>query len=592
MEFNSYKDDENLAEISKVLLIKRLFSYLMAYKSSIALILLLIIFRTAVRILNPMFIQIGIDDFIGKNDLKGLFVLGGVVVFINILTVLSVRFRVYMTSKITNKVIMQIRQNLYEHIQTLDFSFFDSKPKGKILSRIIADVNALKSFMDNCITTLVPEFGTLIAVLVIMFVQNAKLALAALCSVPLLAVSMFVIMIKSHKGWVATRKKSSNMSAFLHEDLDGMRIVQQFNAEDESNKEFEELTKDHKKSFYSAIIWADGFDSAIDITSNLGMIGLYFAGIKILGIDNVSVGTYIAFGTYVTMFWEPLIELAGFYTQLVSNISAAQRVFEVMDTQPEIVNNTDAVELPPVKGEVSFENVSFSYTKDADVLRDVSFTVKAGETIALVGPTGAGKTTIVSLISRFYNATSGRVLIDGYDVQNVLLDSMRSQMGIMNQETYLFSGTIRENIKYGRIDATDAEIEQAAKSVHADEFILKLPKGYDTELSERGGGLSNGQRQLIALARMMLNMPRILVLDEATSSIDTQTELFVQQGIQTLLKGRTSFVIAHRLSTIKNADRIFVIDKGGIIEQGSPDELMRKKGEYYKLYMAQFSEIA
>jgi ATP-binding cassette subfamily B protein len=285
------------------------------------------------------------------------------------------------------------------------------------------------------------------------------------------------------------------------------------------------------------------------------------------------------------------MNLSNFYNQLITNIAGAERVFEILDTEPEIADDKDVVELPSIQGAVSFNDVSFSYDTGTPVLKNVSFEVQPGETIALVGPTGAGKTTIVSLVSRFYNATNGSVLIDGYDVQKVTIESLRKQMGIMTQDNYLFSGTVKENIRYGKLDATDEEIIAAAKAVHADDFISKLSDGYDTKLSERGGGLSNGQKQLLAFARTMVSMPKILVLDEATSSIDTQTELLVQQGIASLLKGRTSFVIAHRLSTIQNADRIFVIDDGQIVEQGSPAQLMKKKGTYYKLYMAQFGEV-
>ena len=312
-------------------------------------------------------------------------------------------------------------------------------------------------------------------------------------------------------------------------------------------------------------------------------------GIHVLGVHAVSVGTYIAFGTYIGMFWQPIMNLSNFYNQMITNLASAERIFEVLDAEPEVRDGVRAAELPPVQGQVEFRDVTFAYDEGRPVLEHVSFTVQPGETVALVGPTGAGKTTVVNLVSRFYNATAGAILVDGHDIQDVTVESLRRQMGVMTQDTYLFSGTIRDNIRYGRLDASEEEIRAAAHAVHADAFIEKLPQGYDTVLSERGGGLSNGQRQLLAFARTLLCMPKILILDEATSSIDTQTELLVQEGIQTLLEGRTSFVIAHRLSTIKNADRIFVIDAGGIVESGSPAELMARRGAYYNLYMAQFS---
>lgn len=592
MAVNSYKDDEQTHEISKKVLFQRIMKYVMKYWKTIALILALIVFRTVVRIINPLFMEAGIDDYIAVGNFKELLILGAIVTGINILTVLSVKLRIFITEKVTSKIVMEIRQDLYNHIQYLDFKFFDSRPTGKILSRIIQDVNSLKNFIENCITSLIPELGTLIAVLIIMFAKNAKLAAFSLLSVPVLMVGIYFAQIKGRKKWQIVRKKSSNSSAFVHEDLSGIKVVQQFNAEEETKEESDILFKDHRKSFIQAILYSDLFFANVNFTQALGTALMYFAGIMIVGIDNISVGTYIAFGTYLTMFWDPISTLASFYNQLVSNISAAERVFEVLDTEPEIKDKENAEELPEIKGEVTFDNVKFGYNETATVLQDVSFNIKPGETIALVGPTGAGKTTVVNLISRFYDVTGGAVKIDGYDVRDVKIESLRRQMGVMTQDTYLFSGTIRENIRYGNLDATDEEIEAAAKAVHAHEFISNLPKGYDTELTERGGGLSNGQKQMVAFARAMINKPKILILDEATSSIDTKTEILVQTGIEAMLEGRTSFVIAHRLSTIKNADRIFVINDKGIVEQGTPDELMALKGHYYDLYMAQFKDIA
>ena len=318
-------------------------------------------------------------------------------------------------------------------------------------------------------------------------------------------------------------------------------------------------------------------------------MALYMIGIKVLGIANVSIGTYIAFGTYVGMFWQPILNLSNFYNQFVNAASGAERIFEIIDKEPLVKDKDDAKPMPPIKGDVKFNDVTFGYTDDVDVLKNVSFDVSQGETIALVGPTGAGKSTVVNLVSRFYDIKGGQILIDGTDIRDVELPSLRTQMGIMTQDNYIFSGTIRENIMYGRLDASEEEMIAASKAVHADDFISKLDKGYDTKLTARGGELSNGQRQLVAFARTMLSNPRILILDEATSSIDTKTELLVQAGIANLLKGRTSFVIAHRLSTIQNANRIFVIDKGGIVESGSPDELIAKKGAYWSLRQAQFA---
>ncbi|MDE7258190.1 MAG: ABC transporter ATP-binding protein/permease, partial [Lachnospiraceae bacterium] len=333
---------------------------------------------------------------------------------------------------------------------------------------------------------------------------------------------------------------------------------------------------------------SDAFGSVIDLSWGLGCILLYYTGIIVLGVDQVTVGTFIAFGTYLNMFWQPIHNISNFYNQLVTNIAGAERIFEILDTPPAIADGEGAAQMPPIRGEVTFAHVSFSYDDKVKVLDDVSFRIKPGETIALVGPTGAGKSTIVNLISRFYDVQEGTVTVDGHDVKKVSIESLRRQMGIMTQDNFLFSGTIKDNIRYGKLDATDEEIIAAAKAVNAHDFIMRLEKGYDTELSERGGGLSIGQRQLLAFARTMVSDPKILILDEATSSIDTKTELLVQEGIEHLLAGRTSFVIAHRLSTIQKADRIFVVDDGRIVEEGNARELMEKKGIYYQLYMAQF----
>ena len=590
MAYNSYKEDEESYDIGKTKIMLRLFSYMLPYKKNIVAVLLLMAYGVFVSILNPLIIERALDVNIANADWEGLFKLIAFAILINGIMVLAVKLRMFLMSKISNKMIMEIRQELYEHIQKLDFTFFDSRPTGKILSRITGDVNNLKSILENSITTLIPEFVTIVTVVAIMFTKNARLASAALCSIPLMAILLWFIESKSHKLWQIRKKKSSNLNAYIHEDLSGMRVVQAFNAEEETNAEFAKLLKEDRKSFMDAVLYADGFASAIDFCWGLGMIALYFVGIKVLGVHSVSVGTYIAFGTYIGMFWQPIMNLSNFYNQMITNLASAERIFEVLDSEPEICDGEKALTLPDIKGKVEFNDVSFSYNNENQVLSHVSFCVKPGETIALVGPTGAGKTTIVNLVSRFYNATEGKILIDDFDVQNVTISSLRSQMGVMTQDTYLFSGTIKENIRYGKLDASDEEIKEAAKAVHANEFIEKLPNGYETLLTERGGGLSNGQKQLIAFARTMLSMPKILVLDEATSSIDTQTELVLQEGIKTLLKGRTSFVIAHRLSTIKNADRIFFIDKAKIVEEGNSESLMAKKGEYYKLYMSQFAQ--
>ena len=589
MSFNSYKDDEVSIERSKAQTLKRLFSYLLAYRWQIILVLLIMGYGVAVSLVNPLIMESAMDDYISQGDLYGLYRLLLFALGINLFLVVTVKLRMYIMAKVCNRILLTIRQELYTHIQKLDFAFFDSRPTGKILSRIIGDINSLKDVLSNFVTTLIPDALTVFAVVAIMVGKNPKLALASLMTIPFMTAGIFFIQIKAHPRWQIFRRKSANLNAFIHEDMAGMRIIQSFHAQEETEGTFDELLREHRESFNYAVRMSEAFGSVIDLSWGIGCILLYFTGIVVLGMEDVSVGTFIAFGTYLNMFWQPIHNLSNFYNQLVTNIAGAERIFEILDTPPAITDDAGVTEMPPIRGEVTFDHVTFSYDDKVRVLDDVSFRIREGETIALVGPTGAGKSTIVNLISRFYDVQEGVVAVDGHDIKKVSIESLRRQMGIMTQDNVLFSGTIRENIRYGKLDATEEEIVAAAKAVNAHDFIMKLEKGYDTELTERGGGLSIGQRQLLAFARTMVSNPKILILDEATSSIDTKTELLVQEGIEHLLAGRTSFVIAHRLSTIQKADRIFVVDDGRIIEEGNAAELMAKKGVYYRLYMAQFS---
>ena len=591
MSVNAVRVDENLVGPGKINTLLRLFRYLLAYKREIIAVLLIMGGTVTISLLNPLIIEHAINVNIAGKDVNGLIKLGIAAAALNITYILLVKLRMFIMAKISNTVLLSIRQELYTHIQKLSFSFFDSRPTGKILARVIGDVNSLKDVLTNSVTTLIPDFITIVAVVVIMMAKNYKLAFAALISLPLLIAGMWLIQVYSHVRWQTYRKKNSNLNAFIHEDLSGMRIIQSFTAEKETSDAFDSMLNEHRGSFIKAILLSDAFGPIIDFCWGIGTVSLFFFGIKMTGDNVTPIGTLIAFSSYISMFWRPIMNLSNFYNQLVTNISGAERIFEIMDTAPDINDESDSKELPQIKGEVRFDHVTFAYDKDTQVLNDVSFRIKPGETIALVGPTGAGKTTVINLISRFYDIQEGNIYIDGNNIRNVSIESLRMQMGIMTQDNFLFSGTIKDNLKYGKLDATDEEIISAAKSVNAHDFIIKMEKGYDTELKERGAGLSAGQKQLLAFARTMVSMPKILILDEATSSIDTHTELLVQQGIEVLLKGRTSFVIAHRLSTIQKADRIFYIDNGGIVEEGSPKELLEKKGAYYELYMAQFKNI-
>ena len=591
MSVNSSREDEYQKEVLKKDTLIRLFRYLLSYKKQIILVLFIMAGTITISLIAPLMMEYAINVCVAQEDKEGLLWLGAGAVVLFLLFLVGTKIRMWIMAEVSNHVLLRIREELYVHIQALGFAFFDSRPTGKILARIIGDVNSLKDVLSDSVTKLIPDLLTVICVAVIMVIKNYRLAMAALLTLPILAVGMFLIETTVHRRWQIFRKKTSNLNAYVHEDLSGIRVIQSFAAEPETKSVFYDLVGQHNKAFIDAVVVADGFGPLVEISWGLGGFLLYFIGIKIVGVENIGIGTFLAFSTYIAMFWSPIRNLANFYNKLITNISAAERIFDIIDTEAEIKDQIGAEQLPELKGEVVFENVSFSYSDEPDrmILEEVNVTVKPGETIALVGPTGAGKTTIVNLISRFYETTKGSILIDGYDIKNVTIHSLRSQMGIMTQDNFLFSGTIRENIRYGRLEASDEDVIEAAKAVNAHEFIMKTEKGYDTVVSERGAGLSSGQRQLLAFARTMVSKPGILILDEATSSIDTHTELLVQKGIDVLLRGRTSFIIAHRLSTIRKADRIFVIDQGNIMEAGTHEELMKQKGAYYKLHQSQFS---
>ncbi len=588
MPISNFKDDEEMKQEIRAGTIARLFSYLKPFKPEAARALLLMGAVIAVDLLNPYFLKVGIDDFIRQGNWKGLLLVGAGVLALNAGAMLCTRRRIMIMASLTNRILVTIRQELYSHIQKLSFSFFDERPVGKVLARIIGDVNSLSDLFANSITSLIPEIFKMLAVVAIMLALNVRLALAALATLPFLMGIMVFVSRRSHKGWQVYRKKNSNVNAFTHEAFSGMRVIQGFAAEPSMSKTFWKLCGEWRDSFLRAVRYADFFWPSVEMSWGVGTIVVFAAGIRMLQSGSITIGLLVAFTSYVSMFWNPIMNISNFYNQLMTNITSAERIFEILDIRPDIADLEASTELPPAEGAVSFRNVTFGYSRDVPVLSNVSFEVHPGETIALVGPTGVGKTTIVNLISRFYEAQEGEVLIDGRDVKSVTVESLRRQLGIMMQDTFLFSGTIRDNIRYGRLDATDAEIEEAAKAVHAHDFIMRLEKGYDTGVHERGARLSGGQRQLIAFARVMLSDPRILILDEATASIDTHTEKLVQEGIRRLLAGRTSFVIAHRLSTIQSADRILVIRDGTIREEGSHEELMERGGFYRDLFNAQF----
>lgn len=585
---NNIEKDEEIVRRSKKEIIIRLMAYLKPYKAKSMIVILLMILVMLCNVVNPYLLQQAIDVHVVNKDINGILLIGGLLLIINIFAWIASKIRWTMISKITNNILVNIRHELYEHIQKLSFDFFDNRPVGKILARVVGDVNALKNLFNQSIQTLIPELLSLICVAIAMFILNIKLAMACIILLPFLTIAMFYIEIHSRKRWEVFRNKRSNLNGFTHEDFSGIKVVQAFANEKNTEKNFRKMVKGQKEAFLNAVRLNDCFWPLVELSWGIGTLIVFAVGYRLILSGEIQVGKLIAFSMYTGMFWRPIMNLSSFYNTLITNFAAADRIFDILDQEPDIENIGKAPKMNRIEGKVEFRNIDFSYNVGGKVLNNINFKVNPGDKIALVGATGSGKTTIISLLSRFYDPTDGEILVDGKNIKYVDLYSYRSQMGIMLQDTFLFSSTIMENIRYGRLDATDEEVINAAKAVNAHEFIMKLENGYDTEVNERGSRLSLGQRQLVSFARALLANPRILILDEATSNIDTQTEMLVQKGIEKLIKGRTSFVIAHRLSTICDCDKILVISDGEIIEAGTHDELLRNKGMYYDLYSAQY----
>ena len=585
---NNIEKDEEIVRRSKKEIIIRLMAYLKPYKAKSMIVILLMILVMLCNVVNPYLLQQAIDVHVVNKDINGILLIGGLLLIINIFAWIASKIRWTMISKITNNILVNIRHELYEHIQKLSFDFFDNRPVGKILARVVGDVNALKNLFNQSIQTLIPELLSLICVAIAMFILNIKLAMACIILLPFLTIAMFYIEIHSRKRWEVFRNKRSNLNGFTHEDFSGIKVVQAFANEKNTEKNFRKMVKEQKEAFLNAVRLNDCFWPLVELSWGIGTLIVFAVGYRLILSGEIQVGKLIAFSMYTGMFWRPIMNLSSFYNTLITNFAAADRIFDILDQEPDIENIGKAPKMNRIEGKVEFRNIDFSYNVGGKVLNNINFKVNPGDKIALVGATGSGKTTIISLLSRFYDPTDGEILVDGKNIKYVDLYSHRSQMGVMLQDTFLFSSTIMENIRYGRLDATDEEVINAAKAVNAHEFIMKLENGYDTEVNERGSRLSLGQRQLVSFARALLANPRILILDEATSNIDTQTEMLVQKGIEKLIKGRTSFVIAHRLSTIRDCDKILVISDGEIIEAGTHDELLRNKGMYYDLYSAQY----
>lgn len=541
---------------------------------------------------SPIVTKKALDEAVPNKDVRMLVIQVLMLVGFYLIAVICAFFRSKMMVNASQNIIYDIRKDLFAHLQKLSFQYYDDRPHGKILIRVVNYVNSVSDMLSNGLINVILEIFNLIFIVIFMFTVDVQLSLVVLCGVPILAAFLFWIKGKQRRAWRMVSNKNSNLNAYLQENIVGARITQIFAREDENAEIFAGLSNDCRKTWMEAVSWNNLVWPGIDTISVLVRGSIFLFGILIFINGDKSVGTIVAISGYASRFWQPIMNLGNIFNNFINNMAYLERIFETMD-EPVLVDDAeDATQMPEIKGEVTFENVHFSYEKGKEILHDVSFSVKKGESVALVGPTGAGKSTIVNLVSRFYNVDSGRVLIDGVDISKVTLKSLRSQMGIMLQDSFIFSGTIEDNIRYGKLDATKEEIKKASETVCASAFIERFPDGYQTEVKERGSLLSQGQKQLVSFARTLLSDPKILVLDEATSSIDVQTEKALQKGLDAMLKGRTSFIIAHRLSTIRNCDKIMYIDDGGIKECGTHDELMAKKGLYYHLYTAQMDDIA
>lgn len=585
MARNKFDVDETLETPFDFRHLKRALVYVKKYRKKMILALSLSAASVIIGLFSPVITQYALDNSIPNKDIPQLILMAVLLTITIIVSVIFATIRSRIMTAVGQDIIFDIRTDLFEHLQRLSFEYYDSRPHGKILVRVINYVNSVSDILSNGIINFVLEIFNLVFIVIFMFIMHWQMALVIMTGVPLLALIIGLIKKRQRKAWQEVNNKSSNLNAYLHEGLVGAKVTQLFVREEENAEIYQGLSEAYREKWMKAVTYNNLLWPSVDTISAVISAAIYFCGLLVIGPANISLGTIVAMGGYASRFWQPIMNLSNLFNNFVNGVSYLERIFETMDEPVKVKDKENASEMPEIKGDVKFDKVCFSYDESAEILHDLSFDIKAGESVALVGPTGAGKTTIVNLISRFYDTTGGRVLIDGHDISEVTLKSLRSQMGIMLQDSVIFSGTVEDNIRYGKLDATSDEITRAIKTVRAEDFIENMG-GLSAPIIERGASLSQGQRQLIAFARTLLSDPKILILDEATSAIDAKTEKLLQDGLDMLLKGRTSFIIAHRLSTIKNCDKIMYVSNKGITECGTHDELIAKKGDYYKLYTA------
>ena len=590
MARNKYDVDEILEDKFDVNQLKRLAGYISPHKKQMAAVLFLMLSASALGMLIPRFFMAVMDECIPQKNMRGIWTYAGLTMLIALYTCISLRIKITLMTRIGQNVIHNIRYDIFAHLQELPFSYYDERPHGKIQVRVVNYVNSLSDLLSNGIINTVTDLCNLFFIMFFMLSINVRLTIVCLCGLPMLSAVVIFLKRRQRRAWQIQSNKQSNLNAYIAESINGIRVTQSFVREKENSGIFNRLSGGYREAWMRAVKFNFVMFPSVDIISAITTSFIYVLGIAWMSQANsgITVGVLIAFTAYIGRFWQPINTLASFYNSVLTAISYLERIFETIDEPVLVKDKPEAYEMPQIYGKVEFKDVTFSYEDGIEILKKINFTVNKGQTAAIVGPTGAGKTTIVNLLSRFYNVDSGEVLIDGINIEDVTIRSLRKQMGVMMQDSFIFSGTIMDNIRYGNDEVPDEAVIQAAKTVCAHDFIMEMEDGYYTQVNERGSRLSAGQRQLISFARALLSDPRILILDEATSSIDTETEILLQQGLSRLLEGRTSFIIAHRLSTIKNADFIMYVDHGGIREIGSHEELLEKKGDYYQLYMSQY----
>ncbi len=587
-----HPEEESTVGFYDKVLVSKLMKFVVPHKRKLMIGLGLMFISSIIMVLPPYLRKIAIDDYIMRPDepgsLRGLTIIAIISAGIGLFNMVLAFGQSYVLVWMGQNIIYDISVKLFSHIQTLSMEFFDKRETGKIISRVTNDVQALSELLTRGIAGTIGDIVRMISIMSIMLYMNVRLALFSFTLVPAIVIVAILFRSKGRAAHREIRKKVADVTAKLEESISGVRVVKSFSRENKNIQHFDRTNEENLSANMQAVkVWSIYFPIIEVLTAVGTCIVLWNGGTQIIG-QQLTRGELVAFLAYVHMFYMPVRQLSRIYTTMQSAMAAAERIFEILDARPQVEESPDAVELPVITGNVEYKNVSFFYEEGEYVLNDISLTAEPGQTIAIVGPTGAGKSTVVSLLARLYQLREGSITIDGCDINSVTLRSLRSQMGIVLQDSFLFSGTIKENIRYGKLDATEEEIIEAAKAVSAHRFISQLSAGYDTEVGERGTSLSVGQRQLVSFARALLADPRILILDEATSSVDAYTEMLIQKALEKLLKKRTSFVIAHRLSTIINADKLLVIDDGRIVETGTHKELLAKGGLYQKLYNMQF----